>query len=86
MCLVVGGLLVGLSRTLTDHVYVAYLADLAVHADYQGHGIGTELVAQTRAALAPGCFITLLSAPKANDFYPKIGFEPHPRAWVLEGE
>lgn len=67
-------------------MYVAYLADLAVHHDYQRQGIGRELVAQTRKALAPTCFLTLLSAPAANEFYPKIGFESHPRAWCIEPE
>ena len=33
--------LVGLSRSLTDFAYVAYLADLAVHLEYQNLGIGT---------------------------------------------
>lgn len=75
--------LVGISRTLTDFFYVAYLADLAVHCDYQKQGIGKELITQTRNALKPTCFLTLLSAPQANEYYPKIGFEPHPRAWVM---
>lgn len=79
-------LLVGISRTMTDFAYVAYLADLAVHLDYQKMGIGTELITRTRAALEPTCMLTLLSAPKANDFYPKIGFEPHPRAWIIGPE
>ncbi|MBV9491873.1 MAG: GNAT family N-acetyltransferase, partial [Verrucomicrobia bacterium] len=40
--------LVGLARTLTDFTYVGYLADLAVHADYQRRGIGTGLIARSR--------------------------------------
>lgn len=35
-----GNQLVGISRTLTDYLYVAYIADLAVHLDYQKKGIG----------------------------------------------
>ena len=27
--------------------------------------------------------IVLLAAPKANDYYPRLGFEHNPRAWVL---
>lgn len=81
-----GETLVGISRTLTDFAYVAYLADLAVAQSHQGQGIGTELIHQTRAALDPTCFLTLLSAPKANEFYPKIGFQHHPRAWVWPAE
>ena len=36
-----GERLVGISRSLTDFTYVAYLADLAVDTEYQRHGIGT---------------------------------------------
>lgn len=79
-----GSKLVGVARTLTDFIYVAYLADLAVHLDNQKTGIGTELVKRTRDALEPTCFLTLLSAPKSNEFYPRIGFEHNPRAWCME--
>lgn len=78
-----GDELVGISRALTDYTYVAYLADLAVHIDYQKQGIGKELIEQTRRLLKPTCLITLLAAPLADDYYPKIGFTHHPRAWNL---
>lgn len=78
--------LVGISRTLTDFGYVAYLADLAVSVSHQGLGIGKQLIAETRAALGRECMIILLSAPAANEFYPHIGFSHHARAWVLEGD
>ncbi len=81
-----GGRLIGISRTLTDFTYVAYLSDLAVDAQYQNKGIGRQLIAETRARLKPECMIVLLSAPQANEYYPKVGFELHPRAWVLKGE
>jgi GNAT superfamily N-acetyltransferase len=80
-----GDRLVGISRTLTDFAYVAYLADLAVDAARQRSGIGRRLIDETRARLGPECMIVLLAAPKANDYYPKLGFEHHPRAWVLRG-
>lgn len=82
----VGDKLVGLSRTLTDFTYVAYLADLAVDASCQHQGIGTRLVEETRKRLQPTCMVVLLAAPKANEYYPKLGFEHNPRAWVLPGE
>lgn len=78
--------LVGISRTLTDYAYVAYLADLAVHMDYQRKGIGKELIRKTREHLKESCFITLLAAPLADDYYGRIGFERNPRAWVLSGD
>ena len=42
------------------------------------------LVEETRARLWPECMIVLLAAPLANDYYPRIGFEHNPRAWVLK--
>jgi GNAT superfamily N-acetyltransferase len=78
--------LVGIARTLTDFTYCAYLADLAVDLDYQRCGIGRALIAETRARLQPECMIVLLAAPLANDYYAKVGFEHHPRAWVMKGE
>jgi len=74
--------LVGISRTLTDYGYVAYLADLAVDVAYQRQGIGKRLVEETRQRLGPDCMIVLLAAPLANEYYAKIGFEHNPRAWV----
>lgn len=79
-----GERLVGIARTLTDFSYVAYLADLAVDAEYQHRGIGKRLIDETRQRLQPECMIALLAAPKANDYYPKLGFEHNPRAWMLK--
>ncbi len=80
-----GDRLVGIARTLTDFTYVAYLADLAVDSAYQRRGSGRRLVEETKRRLWPECMIVLLAAPKANDYYPKLGFEPNPRAWMLKG-
>lgn len=79
-----GDRLVGIARTLTDYTYVAYLADLAVDAAYQRQGIGRKLIEETRGRLGAECMIVLLAAPGANDYYPALGFEHNPRAWVLE--
>ena len=75
--------LVGIARSLTDFTYVAYLADLAVDSEYQKLGIGKRLVQETQNRLGAACMIVLLAAPKANDYYPKLGFEHNPRAWML---
>ncbi len=78
--------LVGVARTLTDYSYVAYLADLAVAEAYQHKGIGKRLIDETRNRLEPGCMLTLLAAPKANEYYPKIGFTHNPRAWTIKDD
>jgi ribosomal protein S18 acetylase RimI-like enzyme len=79
-----GDVLVGVSRSLTDWHYACYLADLAVDVAYQRHGIGKQLIDLTQRQLGPLCKIILLAAPAANDYYPRIGFEHNPRAWLLE--
>ena len=79
-----GEKLVGISRSLTDFAYVAYLADLAVDEQYQRSGIGKQLIEETKERLGPECMIVLLAAPKANEYYDHIGFEHNPRAWTLK--
>ena len=81
-----GTLLVGISRTLTDFVYAGYLSDLAVRVSHQRSGIGTQLIQKTREKMGPRSKLILLSAPKAVDYYPKIGFTQHHSAWILDAQ
>ena len=76
--------LVGISRAMSDLVYVTYLADLVVHEHYQHQGIGKQLIELTQAQASPDCMMVLLAAPLANDYYPKLGFIHNPRAWTLK--
>jgi len=78
-----GELLVGIARTLTDFTYVGYLADLAVRLSHQKQGIGIDLIERTRQEMGPRSMLVLLSAPKAVEYYPKIGFTKHDSAWTL---
>lgn len=75
--------LVGAARSVTDFHYCCYVSDLAVDQAYQKQGIGRELIRHTRTRLGPRTTVMLLAAPAARDYYPKIGFETHPSAWVL---
>jgi predicted N-acetyltransferase YhbS len=79
-----GGELVGIARSLTDFGYVCYVADLAVRDSHQRLGIGLELLRRTRAALGPRAMVTLLAAPQAVDYYPRIGFTRHESSWLLK--
>ena len=79
-----GEKLVGIARALSDFVYVTYLADLTVDEAYQQRGIGKQLIDLTQAQTASDCMMVLLAAPKANDYYPKLGFTHNPRAWMLK--
>ena len=78
--------LVGVARSVTDFSYCCYLSDLAVDAALQGRGIGRELIRLTRAQLGPRALLILLAAPKAAPYYPHIGMQAHPSAWVLRQE
>jgi ribosomal protein S18 acetylase RimI-like enzyme len=78
-----GGKLVGVSRFLTDHAYCCYLSDLAVDKEYQGLGIGRELVRRTRECIGEEVTLILLSAPGAMSYYPALGFELAPNAYIV---
>ena len=81
-----GNLLVGIARTLTDFSYVGYLSDLAVKASHQRQGIGIQLVQKTREKMGPKSMLVLLAAPKAVEYYPKIGFTRHNSAWTINAQ
>jgi GNAT superfamily N-acetyltransferase len=76
-------LLIAIARSVTDYHYCCYLSDLAVDRNFQNHGIGSQLISLTQAQLQPQCKIILLSAPSASTYYPHIGFDQHPSAWIL---
>lgn len=77
------GKLIGVARSLTDFNYCTYLSDLAVDEKYQKMGIGKELIRQTKLA-SPQAKLILLSAPKAVDYYPKIGMTQWEQCYVLD--
>ena len=78
--------LVGIARSITDYSYCTYLSDLAVDTEFQKQGIGKELIRQTRLASGLDVRLILLSAPKAVDYYPHIGFEKHDSCWTISPE
>jgi predicted N-acetyltransferase YhbS len=81
-----GEKLVGVARSVTDFEFCCYLSDLAVDVAYQKQGIGRELIALTKSKLGRKAKIILLAAPKAAQFYPRIGFDAHNSAWILQAD
>lgn len=80
-----GDLLVGVSRALSDFSFCCYLSDLAVDEKYQHQGIGKELIRLThQVAGVNDSTLLLLAAPKAVDYYPKIGMEQFPACFVIK--
>jgi ribosomal protein S18 acetylase RimI-like enzyme len=78
------GLLVGISRAITDFSYCSYLSDLAVDVAFQGRGIGHELIRQTHEAAGLHTSLILLAAPKAETYYPHIGMRRHDSCWMID--
>lgn len=79
----VGGLLVGVSRALTDFAFATYLSDLAVDQAFQRRGIGKELIRRTHEAAGRHTLLVLLAAPKAREYYPHIGLTRHDSCWII---
>ena len=77
------GLLVGVSRTITDFAYCTYLSDLAVDEQHQRQGIGRELIRRTHEAAGLHTTLILLAAPKAQQYYPHVGLTKHESCWII---
>lgn len=75
-----GGVLVGVSRAITDFSYCTYLSDLGVR---QGQGIGRDLIRRTHVSAGLHTTLVLLAAPQAESYYPHIGMQPHGSCWVI---
>jgi predicted N-acetyltransferase YhbS len=78
------GLLVGVSRALTDYAYCCYLSDLAVDRAWQGYGIGRELIRRTHEIAGPQAMLLLLSAPDAMTYYPRVGMSKSENAFIIQ--
>ena len=78
-----GGLLVGISRAITDFHYCTYLSDLAVDESWQRRGIGRDLIRRTHEAAGIHTTLILLSAPKARTYYPHVGLIAHDSCWMI---
>ncbi len=81
-----GGLLVAVSRAISDFCYCTYLSDLAVDVQFQKLGIGRELIARTHTAAGQATRLILLAAPNARSYYPHVGMLPHDSCWMLAPE
>jgi predicted N-acetyltransferase YhbS len=78
-----GGLLVGISRAITDFAYCTYLSDLAVAESHQRQGTGRELIRRTHEAAGLHTKLILLAAPNARTYYPHIGMTSHDSCWLF---
>lgn len=77
--------LIGVSRCITDFAYCCYCSDLAVDAEYQGKGVGRELLDESRRRAGDECAFFLISAPGAVSYYERIDMPriPNTFGWML---
>ena len=68
-----GDKLVGCVRVLSDGIFRSILYDLAVMPEFQGRGIGKELVGRCRACFPDSEW--LVETQAAAEFYEKLGFK-----------
>ena len=86
-----GEKIVGMGRMLFDFGYTAYLGDVIIRPEYQGMGIGTEIVTRLKdkvmeAAEQGDRIMFILGAAKGKEgFYEKLGFKVRPNEFSGNG-
>ncbi len=81
---IIDGKTVGIARMITDHGYMALIADVMVKPEYQGKGIGKKLInnlldrALNTLEDGEAMMIQLLAADGKKSFYEKFGFKDKP--------
>ena len=73
--------LIGVARSLSDFCYATYLSDIAVRLAYQRQGVGRELIRRTQAE-GGRATVFLFAAPKAVEYYARVGFSGG-SGWIL---
>lgn len=71
-----GDRLAGVGRAMADGLDCAYIADVAVHPDHQGRGLGKAIIAELTKAAAGHKKIILYAAPGKERLYASLGFLP----------
>lgn len=68
------GDLIGMARVISDDVFVTYLAELVVHPDYQGCGLGRRLLKVVRDYY-DDTSIVLVTGSNNRRFYKRCGMK-----------
>lgn len=69
------GKLIAAGRSLADGVDCSYICDVAVHPEYQGQGLGKQVVTQLVEFSKGHRKIILYAAVGKEPFYLKLGFK-----------
>ncbi|MCV9389197.1 GNAT family N-acetyltransferase [Reichenbachiella ulvae] len=80
--------LVGIGNAISDGYLMVYYPHLLVHPDYQGQGIGQQIMDKMQEHYADFHMQMLTADGKAIDFYKKVGFERAGQTepmWIYQG-
>jgi ribosomal protein S18 acetylase RimI-like enzyme len=66
--------LIGVGRALADGIDCSYLADVAVHPEYQGMGLGQAIIRELVGLSRGHKKIILYANPGTEGFYSRLGF------------
>ena len=77
------GRLVGVGRAIADGLDAAYIADVAVHPDTQGTGLGKAIMRRLLELCADHKKVILYANPGKEGFYEKLGFLPMATAMAV---
>ena len=69
-----GDVLAGAGRALADGLDCAYIADVAVHPEHQGRGLGRAIIRRLIELFAGHKKIILYANPGTEGFYRGLGF------------
>lgn len=84
-----GDQLVGLGNAISDGFLVVYYSHLLVHPDYQGSGIGTEIMGRRMIKYQGFHQHILVADGRAVEFYRKCGFTRAGKTqsmWIYAGD
>ncbi|CAI0724859.1 Predicted acetyltransferase involved in intracellular survival and related acetyltransferases [Serratia quinivorans] len=79
------GRLIATAHAISDMTSVAYLADVALHPDFQGRGLGRQLMDRVMQDLAPLGKVFIYSVPDKLEFYKKYHFRELTTGMVYAG-
>lgn len=77
------GHLIGAGRAIADGLDCAYIADVAVHPDFQGRGLGKAIISRLVGMAEGHTKIILYANPGTEGFYLNLGFLPMATAMAV---
>lgn len=67
--------LIGVGRALADGIDCSYICDVAIHPEYQGLGLGRDIINKLVKFSSGHKKIILYANPGKEGFYSKLGFK-----------